>query len=249
LTNHYSELRVQWISLDEEPQPVATWGGLIFSTDPHTALGSDGHRYILKGPDPVVVIAEALAYELAAVVGLNVPPCAFCRIPGQHDIWFASRAQRQRGVDQLLFTDKIVNPELVPDCIAFDVWIANKDRNMGNLVGDPAGGRGGDTIELFAIDFEKADVLRGTSIFMVETMKPDSWWPRDELGRQCRGLPKPSQMCERIRRVHEHTIDGIFARLEHALEGMNIAWAEAGMRQLCSRASRIDRLVEEVWHV
>src|SRR5688500_14102454 len=64
---------MRWITLDVEPEPVTPLPGLVYSTAPKTSVASDGYRYFIKGPDPAIVIAEALGYTLAELIGLRVP--------------------------------------------------------------------------------------------------------------------------------------------------------------------------------
>ena len=87
-----------------------------------------------------VVVTEAVGYELAARIGLEVPPWAFCRMGGDDEVYFASKAMRMRtGLDVLLNTPLVVNEAFLRTCIAFDVWTANRDRNAGNVIKQFAG--------------------------------------------------------------------------------------------------------------
>jgi hypothetical protein len=236
---------MRWITLDVEPEPVASTGGLVYSTAPKTAVG-EGKRWFIKGPDPVVVIAESLGYALADLVGLRVPTAALCRVPNV-GICFASEECRQRGVEQFLGKPIVVNPDFLPRCIVFDVWTGNADRNVNNLVAEPVGGRGEPEVELCAIDFEKAEVLRGKSQILLETHDPRGWWPRGVLGTHCRALSFPTMACAAVRDVPRDAIEGVFAQLPHDLDGTPIAWAEAGVHHLTSRCRRIEQLVREIW--
>lgn len=72
-----SQRRVRRIVLLEEPIDVRPPDRMIYSTRPKKGLGEDGVEYYLKGPDHAVVAAEALAYELASLVGLcPITDCA-----------------------------------------------------------------------------------------------------------------------------------------------------------------------------
>ena len=61
------------------------------------------HRYYLKGGDPKLVGAEALAFALADFVGLPVPACALCLRGEPPDIWFASEEGPVRsGIEEII---------------------------------------------------------------------------------------------------------------------------------------------------
>jgi hypothetical protein len=240
---------IRWITLDELPTPVVGVPGLIFSTQPGVALASDGARYFVKGPDPVTVVAEALGYELARLVGLRVPEWALSRLPGEDGVRFASREKRQRSVDLLLEAKTVADQdEFLATCVAFDVWTANIDRNINNLVAEPVGGTGDAMVELHAIDFEKAEVLRGTSRFALEMRNPREWWPKGPLAKHCSQFDIRSSIVHRITAVTKPQLQQVFAELQSDFDGLSIAWADAGVETLHSRAQRLDRLIQEARH-
>jgi hypothetical protein len=191
-----------------------------------------------------------VAYELAALVGLNVPPFAFFRHPVTGRIFFASQGVRLRSaIDQLISQHGlVVNPDFFPTCIAFDVWISNRDRNSGNVVAEPVGGRHGSEIQLYAIDFEKSDILRGVSRFEItERYSPRNCRPVGELARFARGLPFPRNACTAISSITQDAIVAIFSELALNLPGHNIPWVDSASDFLARRAHRIEVLVKEAW--
>ena len=57
--------------------------------------------------------------------------------------------------------------------IVVDVWLGNVDRNMGNIIGDPAG----EQLELVFIDFEKSVTLRPSPFIKSGMIGPRDLWP------------------------------------------------------------------------
>lgn len=239
---------IRWISLDTESSPAPAPPGVVYASSPRVAVARDGVRYFFKGPAIEVVVAEAVGYMLAGEVGLPVPEWALCQAPGGGGVLFASRAAKiSSGVLALLRAGKTTNPGMLPHCLAMDVWTANTDRNAGSLVADPAHdpGRPG-AVELLAIDFERAQVLRGTDFLTVGSLDDRELWPRGEIADLCRGLAHPAEACARIARVRRTRLDGMFDRLAVALV-REIPWAASAARQLEQRGERIESLVRRVW--
>jgi len=136
----------------------------------------------------------------------------------------------------------------INDCVAFDVWISNRDRNIGNVVAEPVGGREGSDVRLYAIDFEKADVLRGVSRFEITAKHtPRECWPVNELAQHFAGLQRPAGMCGRISGVTEDAIRAVFDEVAFNLAGHSVSWCDSASNYLASRASRIRELVAEAW--
>jgi hypothetical protein len=230
--------------------PVLSPEGVVYSTGPQLAQGVDGQMYYLKGPALEVVAAEASAYQLAELVGLEVPRWAFCRAANDRDIYFASEAVRARsGMEFILSGDGLSNPDFLPRCIAFDLWVANEDRNIGNIVADPLPGerRSSVGMQLYAIDFERAHVLRGTDRFTVGALDPRAFWPKGPLGTRCEGCPFPGEFCSRVAQLKSAQIEGVYERLAWALDGTHIPWRDSASHQLLQRASRLEALGREVW--
>jgi hypothetical protein len=242
---------MNWITLEDEPKPVATPVPIIYSTSPKIASASDGNQYFIKGPQTEVLVAEAVSYELAVFLGLDVPEWAFCHMPADGVIiYFASKEIRMRsGIDQVLRRrDLILNPEFPQNLVAFDVWISNRDRNLGGIVAEPVGGRTGAEVRLVAIDFEKADILRGISRFIVtRDYTPRDCWPPNDLGAHFAGLPLPNAMCAKIASMTKDTIAGIFHEVAFALAGHSVTWGASASDFLTSRCHRIEELVREAW--
>ncbi len=214
------------VVLLEQPAPVEPPDRLIYSTSPRVGTGEDGVTYYLKGPDGAVITAEALAYQLASLVGLTVPDSAMVEVPGE-GVCFGSRAIRVRsGLEEILSGGLAVNPELLAECIVFDTWIGNDDRNMGNIVGEPERVAGIVRARLHAIDFEKAKVLRGIGVIEMGMIAPRAYWPNEQLGRLARGTGIPAAFCERVAAVKEAQVDGAFEALLWELRDFDLSWRE-----------------------
>jgi hypothetical protein len=219
---------------------------VIYSTCPKIGTAENGASYYLKGPDAAVVAAEALAYELAGAVNLAVPEHALCEVPGV-GVFFASKEVRFRSaLDVVMEGGLASNPELLSDCIAFDTWIANDDRNMGNIVMEPERIEG-HLARLLAIDFEKSRILRGENMLLVDQLAPRSFWPRELLGQLCDGQPFPDGACSRIASVSRDRIDGVFEALAWELADLDLSWRDSAVYQLARRATQITDRVREVW--
>jgi hypothetical protein len=238
----------EWIEIYDEPTPVAEIDGRLYSTQPGTTFGTDGLKYYTKGPDTRTIVAEAVAYELAKRVGLPVPEWAWCRHPGTGAILFASRAIRIRSaIDEVLRMRVPTDARpFLSECVAFDVWTFNQDRNIGNIVAEPIGGEKSTDVRLYAIDFEKAAVLRGESRIIITTLPPRSCLPRESLVAHCKELPYPKRICAQIAGVSEDEITGTFQSVASALAGHTVSWIETASTYLRWRAERIDKLVSEV---
>jgi hypothetical protein len=238
---------LNWITPLEAPVPVHAPLGLIYSTGPRELTATDGNAYIIKGPEPSLVFAEYAAYELAAIVGVPVPEHALCMLPGDGgDVYFASRKKRLRLDPTGSWAHGVVaNREMLSTTAAFDVWIANTDRNLGNIVGEPLGSDG--QVQWFAIDFERAESLRGRlDLFAVMGIDPRRMHPHEQLGVFCRSGPIPLATCERIADSASSVIE-IIGEWEADLLLPRIDWAERSATVLRQRAHRIHSLVQEAW--
>ncbi len=129
--------------------------------------------------------------------------------------------------------------------IAVDTWLANDDRNMGNLVGSSLGdGR----IDIFMIDFERSRALAANPFIGSGSVELKKLWPRDELGGFLRGIrpPRaPGVMLDRIKGFSQQQISDIV--LPVAAELPFVDWQDSSIEVLFRRAQNIDRLVEVVW--
>jgi hypothetical protein len=241
---------LNWIVLDEEPTLVESPIGMVYSTKPLTVLAGDGRRYFVKGPATETLVAEAVGYELASMIGLDVPEWAFCRDPRTGVTLFACRGVRFRtGIGALLAErNLVVNPDFLPTCIAFDVWVSNRDRNEGNIVAEPVGGREGSEVRLYAIDFEKSDILRGVNRFEVSRYLPRDCWPKGTLIPHCTQLKMPSTAVNSIRALSRDAIEGIFRQVSLDLPGKSVTWIDGASDFLVRRAERIHELIAEAWN-
>lgn len=240
-------MALHWIAVETELADAPATPGLIYRTRPKVGFATNGKRYFFKGGSVDTVMAEVLGYSAATAVSLNVPPWALCRVPPGNDIWFASEALAFSGaVEPLVKARAIANPDFLGSCVAFDIWTANVDRNIGNIVADAAPGLRG-RAELYAIDFEQARVLNGTDFLTVGALHSRDCWPKGVLAGLCSGLPFPQAMCSSIARTTARSIDAAFADLALDTEFPSITWIESTKRQLLGRAARIDSLVREAW--
>ncbi|GJG84859.1 hypothetical protein tb265_00400 [Gemmatimonadetes bacterium T265] len=238
---------VRWIHIYDDPQLVRAPDGTVYSSRPRTTTASDDREYYLKGPDVRVVVAEAVGYQLADAVGVDVPEWALCRDPANGQVLFASAGIRVRsGLDVLLHSPHTANPDLLARCMALDCWIANDDRNIGSVVAEPLNRRSGAAQRLYAIDFEQAQVLRGTDRFTVAAREVRDFTPRGVLADYTAGLGFPGATCARIGDMTAARVRAMFELVEQGVGP--IEWADGAAHFLGQRAGRIEALLREVWH-
>ena len=224
---------------------------IFYSTQPKRATGLDGYSYFIKGwSDRNIVVAEAVAHQLARHLDLNVPEFGIAIPSDKIGPLFASReiARCQRQIEMWLRQDRTVNRTLLSEILAFDIWIMNKDRNIGNVVGEeqlaPHRGR----VALVAIDFEKAMALRGPyPLTTTPNIVPKSLWPSGTLGKLVAGDVCPKRILTAIESVTDQQVLDCFNRVEAALNE-SISWKDSSVLLLNNRAKRIRTLVAEVWH-
>jgi hypothetical protein len=151
-------------------------------------------------------------------------------------------------VDRLYRGGQIANPELIADAMVFDVWTCNVDRNLGNIVASSQHGGARGRVQILAIDFEKAHVLRGElSRFEVTAIHTSRLWPLEELGAICAQCRFPDAM---IRSVQQLTSDAISGVIEEVIAGLNypeVPWRAATEALLIHRRDLLEQLVREVW--
>lgn len=237
---HQEELILRSITVLEPGQAVQ--GPVVYSTNPKKAPALDGKDYFLKGPDLNVAVPELVAHLLAGLLGLPVPPFGVAKVGGE--FYFASEEIQNRNVDLWIRRNALANPEALLETVVFDVWIANRDRNMSNFVGEIAPNMR--DMYLYAIDFEKSMALQGPHpITTVPTRNPKDFWPREELGRLLRGKNPPRDFCGKIAGLRRDRVVDCFDRVVSHVG--QIPWAENSVKVLSDRAKRIESHVEEVW--
>jgi hypothetical protein len=222
---------------------------LVYTTAPKKATGLDGFSYFVKGPDLNIVAAEAVAHQLAEGLGLRIPKFGIAVPYGANNAYFASRevVRCQRQIDTWLTRRRITNRELLSMVTAFDIWVMNKDRNIGNLVGEEQLAPSAGMISIVAIDFEKSMALRGPyPLTATPQISPRSLWPSGTLGQLIRGFPIPNIFCGAIEAMTRDNILDAFGRVEACINA-EIPWKENSAQLLATRAGRIRPLVAEVW--
>jgi hypothetical protein len=142
---------------------------------------------------------------------------------------------------------------VVPQTIVFDVWTGNWDRNIGNFIEDepPRDSQSADAlVTIFAIDFEKAAVLRGEPDRFTLTGWPSKkFFPVEDLGRLCRDFSPPWDFCDRIAALESNVVAGVLEQVRMDLDLMTVPWLQGAVQVLRHRAQNLHRLVQEAWHV
>jgi hypothetical protein len=217
--------------------------GKSYSTEPRVGEATNRKRYFVKGPDPAVVAAESLAYLVAQRVGLDVPEWALTIVDGS--LCFASEAcELQSGVAALLQLRGGANPMFWPRVVAFDMWIANHDRDDGNVVARVLRNR---VRQFLAIDFEKANLLRGQSLISVNMLESSHFMPRGRLATIRVRRQDVLVAAQSIRATGGGAINEVFAMIsaEAALRGIVAETIGANLRR---RAENVVDLCSEVYN-
>jgi hypothetical protein len=242
-------LTVRWVRALEVPKPIESEGLTIYASNPRQALCDDGRRYVLKGPSLAQIVAEYMGYTLAKRVELPVPEFALCRANVSSEVLFASRMSDRAlrfPADSMLRADKS-GIGLLADCAVFDIWVANEDRNPGNIIGEPIGGYGNPSISYLLIDFERSLLLSGTSGLEVNMFSPSKFMPKPALKDLLPRPPIRSALLDQIAGVTSAEVLGHFTDLENAL-GERISWRDSATHHLMSRATKLTTLVREAYN-
>ena len=219
--------------------------GIIYSTQPLIALAENGSKYILKGPDINLVIAEYSAYLLARHINIPVPDYGLAYQDDSY--YFASKEIKIKDVEDILSNDYISNQEDIPRIIAFDILISNYDRNMGNFVAAIDKIEPTPSFYLYAIDFEKSRVLNPANILVLND-HDEVYWPRGILGDILSGTHLPSeQTISTLSELPDN--DQIFHHLERFYDTIKADKNSLiNMRRLLrDRANNITNLIRRYW--
>ena len=238
----FSYSRTTLLTIDE---PVVAPKGLVYSTSPRRAEGDDGRSYFIKGDSKETVFAEIGGCILASAVGLPVPAVALCEFEG---MLFAGSADLGgiRDVSAWLRDrDKIENVADLLRIVAVDTWLANTDRNWGNLIGESSGKA---RIRLFFIDFEKSAALRPLPLTSTAEIKNNELWPRGELGSLIRswGFLYPPE--DIVKKISEISLERCKELLRPVATALGIDWLDSSCDALFRRSAQIQTLVEGIWN-
>jgi hypothetical protein len=237
---------IELLTIDEQVRAPAD---IIYSTTPRLAEGTDGKTYYIKGPDPEIVFAEIAGCALAQEVGLPVASIAACRF---EDSVYAGSLEVEKVTRDvcpwLNRPEKVSNfADLYSICVV-DTWLANKDRNVGNVLGKAVRGS---TIEFVFIDFEKARALRPTPTILSTMLPVRELWPSGDLGtamQKSKPITGPQRTIDAIRSLQNARCEAIIDSVVEAV-GADIGWAGDSLHAVTSRAGRIGQLVAELWGV
>jgi hypothetical protein len=183
---------------------------------------------------------------LATEAGLRVPAAAVCTFNGQLCAGVAEVEHPIRMIAPwLVNVNGIVNRNDLYAVIAVDTWLANDDRNMGNLVGTPADdGR----IVLSMIDFEKSKTLGRNPTMASAQVEPRRLWPTGELGTLLKHTKPAVPPADTIRRIEAMTRPRIEAIISPVADELPfVDWRDNTIDVLARRAEHIRALLEEVW--
>lgn len=236
------------VELVEEGEEVTPPDGIVYSQHPRRSLAHDGRTYFVKGPELNVVVSEVISHLLAQQIELRVPEFALAKRSSVPGFFFASReVQGFRAVDPWLVAGRIQNPNLLPKMHLLDVLVANHDRNIGNLIGENIRGQRSAEVRLVAIDFEKAEALRGDyPLTTVPTIRPARLRPSGILGGIIQRDRDIAPHFAAIERIAGDDVLRAFGKLEAAM-GHQIGWKDGSAPLIAQRARDIRGIFAEVW--
>ena len=233
--------------------PMSRPLNIIYSTNPELAFDASGAKYCIKGADDAgIVMAELLGHILAGFLHIPVPDFAVGRFSDTSPPLFASAfvENAQRDVEPWLKRGKVSKCETLARLIALDVWIANNDRNIGNLLGRPALASNNGSIELIAIDFEKAATVRKTApTIEITAMPPKSFWPRGTLGTHCKKQAKITDAgIADFRKITDGQINSAVSACFAAVRLENAERSDTIATVLKKRRDKIELMVKAEWN-
>jgi hypothetical protein len=237
--------RTQLLTIDEL---VRAPYEVVYSTTPRRAEGSNHVPYFIKDSNLEIVFAEIAGCLLAKEVGLLVPDVAACEFVGELYAGSEKVEDAVRDIEPWLARpQRVTNFDDLFRAIIVDLWLANKDRNIGNVLGDPQAGRG--RIDLIFIDFEKSAALRQYPTVRTPLLELRQLWPSGILGdalRRDKPLIPPADIIERIRSLAPQRYVEITDEVEAAIN-VQIEWKDGSVGVLSQRAAQIQQLSEALW--
>lgn len=219
--------------------------GIVYSAAPRVGTTLDKKRYVIKGPDPATVIPEALSTHLLHTVGLpdvRVPSFVAVQVLAENnqDLHFGSTyLETVSPIDVHLPKHKPTAAAIV----AADVWLCNKDRNIGNFLLEYSEDVG---FSLIAIDFGEAVAAQRGGFLAIASLNSHELWPRGAAATVLGKLPWPEETIQAIERVDESTIRSVATDVALAFPGFN--WLDSAVSVLKQRAANIRTLAQKVWH-
>ena len=252
MSDHQNEqaslFSIRQIRLAVESEKVVAPRGIVYSTSPWSALDSDGVKYIVKGPEPEVVVPESAAYLLAKQASLTVPNFALATLPNKSGLYFASEAMLTaiRDVEPFITSSRPHVLDGIACITLFDIWIGNTDRNLGNLLAAMSQDSP-DLIAPVAIDFEKAVTLRDRHPNITSgQLKPSELWPSGKLGDLLIGAALPEHFLAVLESIEGDALETIVNEVATQLSGQ-YDWAESTLSALSRRQARLRTIAQEAW--
>lgn len=229
--------------------------GEAFSTFPKQAQCKEPKvRVICKGPPDEVCAVECAAYSLAERLNIRTPRWGIADFGGV--VLFVCEQQEVPHVQPLLDSNRVTNLELLDQLLVFDMWIANTDRTMANLVGAPDISLNHGHIEILAIDFEKSQVLRAGNIVAITALDPSHMLPHGALlGHLQRNGRVIERTIDNIRTLDEADIRDTLERMRNRSENSTqsnlipeipMVDVDTVARSLLARAQQLPELVTQV---
>jgi len=247
------ELIIPEVELAVKGGPMEKPLNIVYSTDPQVAMTENGSKYCVKGAeDAGIVLAEILGHVLAGILQIPVPDFAVGRFEEGGPPVFASALLENavRDVESWVKVNRVTDITMLSRLIALDVWLANNDRNIGNLLGRVGSSSKDGSIELVAIDFEKAAIVRKIApTIEIPGMPPKSFWPRGVLGTYCKTRAKITDAAlSKFAGLSDGLIQSAVSNTFAAVRVNNAEKIDTVTTILKKRRDHIESLVRSEWN-
>lgn len=227
---------------------------IIYSTSPRLAFDANGNQFCVKGDDDLqIVLAELIGHMMAGLCGVLVPHYAVGRFVANGPLCFCSQivGDAIRDVQFHLEKSKVTDFAALSKIILLDIWLANNDRNIGNLLGRSRPDIGSSVVDLVAIDYEKSLVVRSVAPLVEITHKLPigALWPRGVLGVLCkqRAVLLPT-LVDELKSISETQITTVVVKSLVALGAHTTDRAETIVGALLARQSKLGQLAKAEWN-
>ncbi len=233
------------INLSSIEDAVQGEPGKVYSTAPRIAVDEDGKTRYVKGLNSRTAFAEVAGCRLAAAVGLLVPKADIGNFEGELYAAVEEVPYADRNIEHWLGSPRrIANPSSLFEVIAVDTWLANDDRNMGNLIASVSQGMA----TVYMIDFEKSRALMELPFTGVSAVDTKQFWPTGDLGKTLRARRPsecPAEILADIAKMSDQHIRDIIQPVAEDLNKPD--WFPDSVEVLVRRGRQIGKLVKEVW--
>jgi len=232
------------INLSSIEDAVQGEPGKVYSTAPRIAVDEDGKPDMAKASIAARHSPKSRAAVLQQWLVYLVPNADIGNFQGELYAAVEEVPYADRNIEPWLKSQRILNPNTLFEVIAVDTWLANDDRNMGNLIASVSQGMA----MVYMIDFEKSRALMELPFTGVSAVDTKQFWPTGDLGKTLRARRPsefPAGIIADIGRMSDQHIRDIIQPVAEDLNKPD--WFPDSVEVLVRRGRQIDKLVKEVW--